>query len=108
MTQEQQEIVNDHEVRSPNTEVGGGGSSGSELSLAEVQGPAPSELVFTAVRLSVQTMLSNPKTELEIATALDVTLTQAKLWLQRLVEEGVVEKSKKPVRYHSKMTGLFK
>jgi DNA processing protein len=43
----------------------------------------------------------------EVAVALDVLTTQAKAWLQRLVDEGVVEKQKKPAGYIVKQTGLF-
>ncbi len=43
----------------------------------------------------------------EVAAALDVSNTQAKAWLQRLVEEGVIEKRKKPAGYVVKQSSLF-
>ena len=43
----------------------------------------------------------------EVATALDVSTAQAKVWLQRLVEEGVIEKQKKPAGYILKQSSLF-
>jgi DNA processing protein len=43
----------------------------------------------------------------EVATALDVSNTQAKAWLQRLVDEGVLEKQKKPADYVVKQKRLF-
>ncbi len=43
----------------------------------------------------------------EVAAALDVSNAQAKAWLQRLVDEGVIEKRKKPVGYLVKQSSLF-
>ena len=43
----------------------------------------------------------------EVAAALAVSNTQAKAWLQRLVEEGVLEKLKKPAGYVVKQKRLF-
>ena len=46
-----------------------------------------------------------PKTEGEVAIDLNVSKSRAKEWLQRLVEEGVLEKLKKrQVRYCSTKT----
>jgi DNA-binding GntR family transcriptional regulator len=39
------------------------------------------------------------KTESEIAEELKVSKTQAKQWLQRLVDEGTLEKLLRPIRY---------
>ena len=61
---------------------------------------APAEDLFARVRLLLEKM-DTPKTDTEIAVELNVLKTQAKEWLQRLVKEGVLEKSKKPVRYCS-------
>jgi predicted transcriptional regulator len=35
----------------------------------------------------------------EVAAALEVSTAQAKAWLQRLLDEGVLEKQKKPAVY---------
>jgi predicted ArsR family transcriptional regulator len=43
----------------------------------------------------------------EVAAALDVSTAQAKAWLQRLVDEGVIEKQKKPAGYIVKQSSLF-
>ena len=43
----------------------------------------------------------------EVAAALDVTTAQAKAWLQRLADEGVIEKQKKPAGYILKQSSLF-
>ena len=43
----------------------------------------------------------------EVAVALDVSNAQAKAWLQRLVDEGVIEKQKKPAGYIVKQSSLF-
>jgi predicted ArsR family transcriptional regulator len=35
----------------------------------------------------------------EIATELDVSTAQARQWLNQLVEEGIVKKKSRPIRY---------
>ena len=45
--------------------------------------------------------MDKPKTDTEVAAELNVSKSQAKEWLQRLVKEGVLEKISKPVRYCS-------
>ena len=68
---------------------------------------SPAELLFSAVRASIQMLLSTPMKEAEVATALDVSNAQAKAWLQRLVDEGALEKQKKPAGYIVKQKRLF-
>lgn len=68
---------------------------------------APAELVFEAVRTAIQQLLSTPMKDAEVAVALDVTNAQAKAWLQRLVDEDVLEKQKKPAGYVLKQKWLF-
>jgi predicted ArsR family transcriptional regulator len=70
-------------------------------------GLTPSEALFTAVRELVRHLLKAPMKDVEIAAALDVSNTQAKAWLQRLVDEGVIEKQKKPTGYIVKQSSLF-
>jgi len=60
----------------------------------------PAEDLFAKVR-SLLEVLDIPKTDTEIAHELNVSKKQAKDWLHRLVEEGVLEKLSKPVRYCS-------
>ncbi|KTB73847.1 MULTISPECIES: DNA-processing protein DprA [Pseudomonas] len=44
-------------------------------------------------------ILKHPMKEDEIATALEVSNTQTRLWLKRLVDEGYIEKHARPARY---------
>jgi len=67
----------------------------------------PSETLFIAVRELIRFLLKTPMKDVEIAAALDVSNAQAKVWLQRLVDEGVIEKQKKPAGYIVKQSSLF-
>ncbi len=60
----------------------------------------PAEELFAKVRTLLEKM-DAPKTDAEVAAELDVSKNQAKEWLRRLVEEGVLKKLSKPVRYCS-------
>jgi predicted Rossmann fold nucleotide-binding protein DprA/Smf involved in DNA uptake len=60
----------------------------------------PAEELFAKVRSLLEKM-DTPKTDAEVAVDLNVSKSQAKDWLQRLVKEGVLEKFSKPVRYCS-------
>jgi hypothetical protein len=53
-------------------------------------------------------MLLTPKKETEVAAILQVTAPQAKAWLQRLLEEGSLEKINTPARYVIKGPTLLK
>jgi len=68
---------------------------------------SPSELLFVAVRRAMQELLKTPMKDSEIAAELNVTPAQTKAWLQRLVDEDVVQRSKKPVGYVVKQPNLF-
>ncbi len=50
----------------------------------------PAGLLFSAVRTSIQMLLIHPMKDTEVATALDVSNAQARRWLKRLIDEGVV------------------
>lgn len=67
----------------------------------------PAEVIFAAVREAIQQLLRVPMKDTEVAAALNVSNTQAKAWLQRLVDEGVLEKQKKPAGYILKQSSLF-
>lgn len=67
----------------------------------------PAEVLFAAVRIAIQQLLSAPMKDTEVAAALDVSNAQAKAWLQRLVDEGVLEKQKRPTGYVVKEKQLF-
>lgn len=67
----------------------------------------PGEVLFAAVRAVIQQLLSVPMKDSEVAAALGVSNAQIKAWLQRLVDEGVLEKQKKPAGYIVKQKRLF-
>lgn len=67
----------------------------------------PAGVLFAAVRAAIQQLLSVPMKDAELAATLDVSNAQAKAWLQRLVDEGVLEKHKKPAGYIVKQNRLF-
>ncbi len=68
----------------------------------------PADTLFAAVRKVIkQQLLKAPMKDAEIAAVLDVSNAQAKAWLQRLIDEGVIEKQKKPVGYIVKQSSLF-
>ena len=66
----------------------------------------PADELFAKVRELLGKM-KTPKTDAEVAADLHVSKSQAKEWLQRLVEEGVMEKHTKPVRYGPKSQRSF-
>lgn len=68
---------------------------------------SPATALFEAVRELMHHLLATPMKDSEVAARLDVSTAQAKVWLQRLVEEGLVEKQKKPAGYIWKQAGLF-
>ncbi|AKU11250.1 DNA protecting protein DprA [Azoarcus sp. CIB] len=67
----------------------------------------PADTLFAAVREVIQLLLKAPMKDAEVAAALGVSTAQAKTWLQRLVDEGVIEKQKKPAGYIVKQSSLF-
>lgn len=67
----------------------------------------PADTLFAAVRGVIQLLLKSPMKDAEVAAALEVSTAQAKAWLQRLVDEGVIEKQKKPAGYIVKQSSLF-
>lgn len=56
----------------------------------------PAELLLERVREILIELLATPKKESEIAEELQVSGAQTKLWLQKLVQEGVLEKRTRP------------
>jgi DNA processing protein len=67
----------------------------------------PADTLFAAVREVIQQLLKTPMKDAEVAAALDVSNAQAKAWLQRLVDEGAIEKQKKPSGYIVMQSSLF-
>jgi DNA processing protein len=66
----------------------------------------PADALLTAVREVLQRLLTVPMKDVEVAAALEVSNVQAKTWLQRLVDEGVLEKHKKSAGYVVKQSRL--
>jgi DNA processing protein len=67
----------------------------------------PADTLFAAVREVIQLLLKVPMKDTEVAATLNVSTAQAKAWLQRLADEGVIEKQKKPAGYIVKQSSLF-
>jgi predicted ArsR family transcriptional regulator len=63
-----------------------------------VASSSPAEELFATVRSLLERMPA-PRSDAEVAEELNVSKTQAKEWLSRLVAEGVLEKTSRPVRY---------
>lgn len=60
----------------------------------------PADEVFAKVRELLREM-KMPKTIDEVATDLNVSKSQARQWLQRLVKEGVLQRKQRPLRFFS-------
>lgn len=72
----------------------------NESGTFDSQATRPSQKLFATVR-SLLANLDSPKSEAEVAADLEVTTAQARDWLTRLVQEGVLNRSTRPVRYRS-------
>jgi DNA processing protein len=59
------------------------------------------------VREALKQLLVAPMKDVEIADALDISAVQARIWLQRFVDEGVLEMRKRPKVYVAKQSRLF-
>ena len=55
--------------------------------------------LFSFVRGLILPMSDKPLRDVDAAAALDVSVPQARAWLQRMVDEGDLEQQKRPVRY---------
>jgi predicted Rossmann fold nucleotide-binding protein DprA/Smf involved in DNA uptake len=87
----------------PHASVSGALASSSTTFIHTETAPAgasatPADTLFSTVRTLLKE-IATPQTDTEIAEALDVSKAQAKQWLNRLVEEGVLEKTQRPIRY---------
>ena len=75
---------------------------------ALVQAPnGPADALSAAAREAFRQLLIAPMKDIEVAAALDISTAQAKIWLQRFVDEGILEKRKKPNVYIAKQFRLF-
>ena len=68
---------------------------------------AAADVLFATVRELLLKLLRTPMKEEDVASELQITAGQAKQWLQRLVDEGLLEKQPKPLRYVIRQTTLF-
>ena len=66
---------------------------------ADKPGVTPAQVLFSSVREILVHELAEPKSEADVAKLLDVSKPQAKAWLTRLVADGELEKTAKPIRY---------
>jgi len=62
---------------------------------------SPADALFATVRMLLARM-DAAKTDAEVAADLDVSKSQVKTWLQRLVDEGVLERIARPTRYRAR------
>ncbi len=67
----------------------------------------PARTLINCVRDIFTNLLGSPKSESEVASILQVSKAQAKLWLDALVKERTLEKRTKPVRYALKQKTLL-
>lgn len=79
----------------------------SQVPETELAMPNPADALFTTVREVLKQSLVAPAKDADVAKMLNVSTSQAKVWLQRLLEEGVIEKQKKPAGYVTKQSALF-
>ncbi|QCI62965.1 DNA-processing protein DprA [Phreatobacter stygius] len=66
----------------------------------------PADALFAVAREVLRDLLVVPMSDMEVAEALEVSVRQAKTWLNRLVDEGSIEKQK-PNIYVAKQSRLF-
>ena len=83
--------------------------AGSRETPQAPQGDAmePAEELYQQVRLLVSGLCAEPKEAKVIADALGVTKPTANAWIRRLVQERVLEKIPKPVRYGTREKDLI-
>lgn len=67
----------------------------------------PADVLFEAARTEILRVAREPRKGIEIADELAVNRRQAEEWLKRLVDEGMLEKRTRPVRYVAREAGLF-
>jgi predicted Rossmann fold nucleotide-binding protein DprA/Smf involved in DNA uptake len=63
--------------------------------------PTPAQALFAFVEDVLRREIDAPVTDAEVAAMLQVSESQAKLWLERLVDEGAFERLSGPTRYRS-------
>lgn len=90
-------------AEAPDSEKRNTGAESPETSNTDKSGVATQtdhfDILFSTAKKLIKELAKEPTKEADIAAALNITGGQAKIWLQRLVDEGVVEKLTKPVEY---------
>ena len=61
---------------------------------------SPAEQLFAKVR-ELMKQMAEAQTDADVAQTLGVSKSQVKVWIERLLQEGVLEKLSKPTRYRS-------
>jgi DNA processing protein len=83
------------------------GQSGESAGVMRTEFTA-GEILFSTAREVIQRLLKSPMKESELASALQVSTSQVRAWLLRLIDEDVVTKQRKPVAYITKQPPLFR
>lgn len=74
------------------------------VSLEKTSTRSPSEELLEAAKHAILTLLKEqPMNEADLAEGLSIVKSQARAWLETLLEEGLIEKTKRPVRYKIKL-----
>lgn len=81
-------------------------SAAAELDVKNTE-KNPSDILFSVVRELIVEVLKFPMRDVDIASVLGVSVTQARTWLHYLVDEGVVVKQKKMATYILRPKPLF-
>jgi predicted transcriptional regulator len=62
-------------------------------------GRPPADELLAAVWQLLEPHLQVPRNEAHVAEILDVSKAQAKVWLQRLADRGLLERNRRPAGY---------
>ena len=103
---ENAEEVRDAEIDAPDTSDASESPSIAPPSTGDAD-LSPADELFATVRSLVRGLVREPMKATDIARGLGVTAPQAQKWLGLLVEDGTLEKSKRPVRYSVREGSLF-
>ena len=78
------------------------------VELGSGDGLTPAEKLLATVEELLLPYLAEPRTEADVAGAINVQKLQARSWLKRLVDDGSIERlSSRPVRYRRTTPSLF-
>jgi predicted Rossmann fold nucleotide-binding protein DprA/Smf involved in DNA uptake len=67
----------------------------------------PAEALIGCVREILVDLLATPKSESEVASVLQVSNSQARLWLRKFVQEGMLKRLTRPARFVVRQKGLL-